>query len=366
MAMAELLDVGRRVPAAFLQWWFDELRGLLPRSLGAKSASSKSSLVLNLSGDEIALLERTARHGEKELERAGRDLLDAPEFRAGGPTWASFSARRYRKWPVIIRLGGDLGLRKVIDLPLAARDDLGQLLNFELDRLTPFKADDVCFAWRVLATDNDNKRMQVELEMAPKAVVDQAMALVGRHGREASRVELDGGADRQSLNLLPRSTEEKESKGWLRRLLPLIALGLAAAAIILPLNKQQRLLEEIDREMIAVRAEAEESLAIRKELDGLTEMAGFLAGEKNRRSTMTEILAELTRVIPDHSHIIQLQIKDAKIELNGLADKASDLIAILDQSEMLASPQFRSPVTRDPRANKERFQIAVDVKERSP
>ncbi|MGI9492609.1 MAG: hypothetical protein ACR2QF_09445, partial [Geminicoccaceae bacterium] len=142
--MAELLGWGRRMPATFLQWWFDELRGLLPRSMGAKSSASKSSLVLSLGGDKMALLARTARHGEKELERAGRDALDGP-----GPTWASFGARRYRKWPIVIRLGGDLGLRKVIDLPLAARDDLGQLLNFELDRLTPFKADDVCFAWRV-------------------------------------------------------------------------------------------------------------------------------------------------------------------------------------------------------------------------
>jgi general secretion pathway protein L len=179
-------------------------------------------------------------------------------------------------------------------------------------------------------------------------------------------VELDGGADRHSLNLMPSSIEEKESKGWLRRLLPLIALGLAAAAIILPLSKQQRLLEEIDQEMTVVRAEAEESLAIRGELDRLARKAGFLTGEKNRRSTMTEILAELTRVIPDHSHIIQLQIQGTKIELNGLADKASDLIAILDQSELLDSPQFRSPVTRDPRADKERFQISVDVKERTP
>ncbi len=359
-AMAELLDWGRQVPAAFMRWWLDELRGLLPRSLGAKSPSSKPSLILSLSSDDVLVLERTARHGEKELNRVTRETLDMP-----GTTLSSLGARQYRKWPVMVRLGGDLGLRKVIDLPLAARDDLGQLLNFELDRLTPFKADDVCFAWRILETDTENKRMQVELEMAPKTVVDQVMALVERHGRELSRIELDGGADRQSLDLMPRSNDEKESKGWFGRFLPLVALGLAVAAAMLPLNKQQRLLQEIDEEVTVVRAEAEESLAIREELDGLTRKVGFLASEKNKRATMTEVLAELTRVIPDHSHIIQLQIRDTKIELNGLADKASDLIAILDQSEMLASPQFRSPVTRDPRSNKERFQISVDLVERS-
>lgn len=359
--MAELLDMGRRLPTAFLQWWFDELRGLLPRSLSTTSPSSKSGLILNLRGEDTVLIERTACHGERELDRAGGD-----ELKKSGLALASFGNRRYRKWPIIVRLGGDLGLRKVVDLPLAARENLGQLLHFELDRLTPFKADDVCFAWRVLETDAENSRMQVELEMAPKAVVDRAMILVDKHGRKVDRVELEGGTDRQSLDLMPSSVGVKPSKGWLRRLLPLIALGLGITAVMLPLNKQQRLLDQIEQDMAVVRAEAEESLAIREQLDGLAKKASFLATTKNKRATMTEVLAELTRAIPDHSHIVQLQIQGTSIELNGLADKASDLIAILDQSPMLASPQFRSPVTRDPRSNKERFQISVDLIERAP
>ncbi|MGI9435180.1 MAG: PilN domain-containing protein, partial [Geminicoccaceae bacterium] len=80
---------------------------------------------------------------------------------------------------------------------------------------------------------------------------------------------------------------------------------------------------------------------------------------------MTDVLAELTRLIPDHSYVVQLRVKDSKIEISGLAQKASDLIAILDRSTILTSPQFRSPVTRDTRSGKERFQISVDLIGRS-
>ncbi len=364
--MAELLEMSRRIPADFLQWWLGELRGLLPRSLGTASPQSRSSLILVLSGDDQVLLERTARHGERELDRIASD-----DPGASGLALARLNDRRYRRWPVIVRLGGDLGLRKVVDLPLAARNDLAQLLHFELDRLTPFKADDVCFAWRILETDAAEGRMQVELEMAPKAIVDRGIDLVGRQGRKVDRIELgridlEGGEGRDALDLMPRSEEVRQQKGWFRRLLPLVALGLAVAAVMIPLRKQQRLLAELDKEVTLVRAEAEGSLAIRDQLDDLANNVRFLATAKNERATMTEVLAELTRAIPDHSHIVQLQIRDGSIELNGLADKASDLIAILDQSPMLASPQFRSPVTRDPRSNKERFQISVDLVGRSP
>jgi general secretion pathway protein L len=346
---------------SFLHWWLDELRGLLPRSLSTTAQGAKSSLILHLSGDQTVLIERTPRHGERELQRASSD-----ELKTSGLALSSFDDRRYRKWPVAVRLGGDLGLRKVVDLPLAARDDLGQLLHFELDRLTPFKADDVCFAWRVLDTDAAKGRMQVELEMAPKAVVDRALALAQQHRREVARVELVGSSGRAPLDLMPRSAEARQGRSWLGRLLPLIALGLAATAIMLPLNKKQQVIERLEREIAVVRAEAEESLRIRDEIDDLAGKAGFLAAAKNQRLTMTEVLAELTRAIPDHSHIVQLQIRGDSVELNGLADKASDLIAILDRSPLLALPAFQSPVTRDPRSDKERFQISVDLVKRAP
>ena len=48
--------------------------------------------------------------------------------------------------PITLRLAPGMGLGKMLELPLAARDDLDQLLRFEMDRLTPFRAEDVIFA----------------------------------------------------------------------------------------------------------------------------------------------------------------------------------------------------------------------------
>jgi len=250
----------------------------------------------------------------------------------------------------------------VIDLPTAARGDLGNLLHFELDRLTPFSPDEVCFAWRVLETGNSSDRMTVALEMAPKALVARATAMAANHGRSIDRVEIRGGGDLEPLNLLA-GTAKPETGGRFRHLLPLLALGLLVIAVWIPMNRQQRVVDQLDQEISALKSSAEETLALREQLDAETTEAGFLVEAKNRHASMTGVLAELTTLIPDHSYIQNLQIEDGRVQLSGFTDKASDLLTILDRSAMFASPEFRSAVTRDPRVGKERFQIAVELTE---
>lgn len=354
--MADVWHALWRTPSAFFTWWTGELAGLFPTFAKRSSASSRSCLLLIYRGGETLLVEQAGRRGEKQLERAADDR---------NSDLLHLADRRYRNWPVVVRLGSDLGLRKLVDLPLVAPEELGQLLHFELDRLTPFKADDVSFAWRVLESDRDKNRMRVEIELAPKALIDNIRTLVAEYGREVERVELEGGSD-DTLDLMPRSPEDgkTDSRGWTRHLLPLLVIGLIVTAVALPIRKQQAVIDGLDEQIALLRGEAEKSLDLRQELESLATKRRFLVEAKNNRVTMTETLAELTRLIPDHSHILQLQIRDSVVELNGLADQASELIAILDQSPMLSSPQFRSPVTRDPRADKERFQISVNLVDR--
>ena len=71
----------------------------------------------------------------------------------------------------------------------------------------------------------------------------------------------------------------------------------------------------------------------------------------------------LARLIPDQAYVTRLQIRDGGIVLVGHADKASALIGVLERSPLFTSPRFQSPLTRDPRTGKERFQIAVDLAE---
>ena len=353
-------------PAAFMSWWTGELAGMLPRACRPSSAVGKSCLILAPEGDEIVLIERTARRGEREVSREA--MPDSDDAACGTSTppnaLADLSKRRYRRWPLLLRLPSHLGLRKQVDLPIAAKQDLAQLLHFELDRLTPFNADDVRFAWRILQTDSKAGRMQVALEMAPRTVIDKAIEIARQGGRRVDRVELEGGDDqRQPLDLLPSDRQDTAKGGWLNRTLAMTTLVLLVIAAGLPIKKQLAVIEGLDAEVAVLRAEAEENLALRQRLALVSSEAGFLARAGHQRATMTELLAKLTRLLPDHSYLRQIRITNDSIELNGLAGEPSELVAILDRSPLLAAPTFSSPIIRDRQSGRDHFQISVTLAE---
>ena len=351
--MAEIASLVRTAPKSFMHWWLGELGGLLPSWLTSEKRPVRPALILDLRRDGVELIEATSRNS-KTLARMG-DQIEMAKLSA-------MRARRYRQWPLILRLEASLGMRKIIDLPSAARDDLANLLEYELDRLTPFSPKDVCFAWRIVDFDEAADRIAVMLEVAPKSLVDKASDWTAEHGRSIDRLEIEGEDRGPPLNLLSNETKGETSSRF-KHLLPLLALGLAMAAVWIPMSRQQDLVDQLDQELASLQSSADETLLLREQLDLETARAGFLVEAKTNHPTMTLILAELTALIPDHSHILQLEISDEGIRLSGLADKASDIISILDQSEMFASPEFRSAVTRDPRNGKERFQIAVQLME---
>ena len=361
--MAGPLAAVLHLPRSFIGWWLGELAGVVPRFLRPAATKTKACLALDFSGDEIVLAKQTARRKKLELVRVTDTDSGSNETPSNTEAFSILAKRRYRNWPIVVRLAGHLGMRKLIDLPLAAKDDLHQLLEFELDRLTPFKVENVCFAWRIEDMDGKAGRMQVALEVAPKDIVDRARNLAKMHGRDIDRVELEGTGN-EPLDLLQHDLDQKPAGSWLNRLLRLTTLVLLFVSIALPLKKQIAAIDQLEAEIATVRAKAEESLVLREQLAFHSNEADFLTNARNSRPTLTATLAELTRLIPDHSHILQLRISENSIDLNGIANKASELLAILDESPMLASPRFKSQVTKDQRSGKERFQISVDLIER--
>lgn len=348
--MLSLSHALSKAPAALLHWWLDELGRFLPRRLTSLLRAHRKALILDVDERDIVL--RAARpRGSRTLGKL------APGDRDHGLD--ALRRSRYRRWPLVVRLASHLGLRKTIDLPLVRDADLGSLLAFELDRLTPFRPQEVCFAWDVRKRDHDRRRMQVALELAPMNVVAPIIDLAADHGRTVDRMEIAHAGGAGVMNLLPRD-DGTDKKSLFERVLPIIVLGLAVTAAWLPLRQQHLAIDRLDREIGALKVRAEKALAFKERIDTDHETSALLKRAKSERAGMTESLAELTKLIPDHSHVTKLHIDDRRIELGGLSGKASDLIPLLDWSPMFGSPAFRSAVTHDRRTGKQRFQLAVE------
>jgi general secretion pathway protein L len=363
--MAGLLELVRRGLQGFFAWWFGELAGLVPARLSPARRRERHRLVLALHERGIGVSEIV---GSRE-----RELGDVARAGPGQAAQVAGLLRRAhrRTSRITLRLAPGMGLRKALDLPLAAQDDLDQLLRFEMDRLTPFRAEDVVFAQRVLERDPERQQMRVELQVAPRIVVEQALAAAAACKVRPTRVELarpePSGPDPDpyevpALNLLPAESEAAPASR-LNRWLALIALLLTAAALAIPLQQQRLTAADLERQIPAAKAAAQQSAQLHDHLDQLDANIRFLSEQKRRIPMLTHVLAELTRVIPDQAYIEQLDVRDGEINLRGLAATPADLIALLDRSALFNKPEFRAPVTQDPRLGLDRFQLSAKVAE---
>jgi general secretion pathway protein L len=349
--MSDFTSTMQHLPLAFWRWWRGELQSLWPKRWRARRRLKKPYLLLTIGADQITL-KACKRSGEVELGPDGEgDQADLP----------ALGQHRYRRWPILVQIESALGLRKIVDLPHTSPADIDRLLYYELDRLTPFAADDAFLSWIMLDDDVKSGRMKLQLDVVPKAALDHPIGVIRQYGREPKYLELLRDNESDPLELRQGELNEASERQGPSLTLPLVVLGLAILAITIPLYQQDSLIDQLDADILGMRATVEETASLREEMTKLADQANFLVDAKTRRMSMAEIVAALTRLIPDHGYISQLQIRDGKVTLVGHADKASDLIASLAGSSVFARPRFDSPVTKDRRTTKERFQISAEV-----
>ena len=83
---------------------------------------------------------------------------------------------------------------------------------------------------------------------------------------------------------------------------------------------------------------------------------------------MLELLAELTRRVPDDTSLEKLAVSDGKILLIGQSRQAPALVGLLQDSALIRNPALSGAVQQDPRTRLDRFTLTatVAVKETAP
>jgi len=351
----------------FFAWWGRELLACLPARWRAVLSERSESLLLDLHGEELVVW-REQGDAAREYARIRRDLpadAQAAEFRRLRDALDDPQVR------TVFCIPAERVLTRVLSLPAAATENLRQVLSFEMDRQTPFKADQVYFDSRVLGHDASGRNAQVELVLIPRGRLDQELSTLA-----AASNELDGvdswkavpGEGRRQTNLLP--PDKRARRRDMR--LPL-NLGLAAFAIILLFVNMDESVANRASALTAMQAqvdkahnEARQVAALRKTLADSIAGANFLTDKKRKGPLTIALLDDLTQRLPTDAYLERLQIENKQVQLQGQATEAAKLIALLGASPCLGNPGFQGQVQPDARTGKERFQINADLKECSP
>jgi general secretion pathway protein L len=343
----------------FLRWWGGELGAMVPRR-GEQSVDGAGQW-LTVERDAGGLVR--ARMGGA---RGGAALVEADaepaEALAGelGAVAASLDPRRVR---CRFRVPPSEVLVKDLTLPLAAQENLQEVLAFEMSRHTPFHARDVHFEYRVLATDAARQRLDVRLAVVPRSRLAPLLApfagwrLQPEHDA-GGVVPLQG----EVAAFAFRPAEwRRRSAALLNSLLAATVLALAGFAAWQPLDQQQRLRERLEGEVAAAREAAAEVATLRDRLDAERESRGLIATARGERPPMTVLLEMVSRVLPDGTYLHRFEVRGRQIDLHGSSTAASTLIGILEDTPGIREVRFASPVTRDGATGRERFHIVGEL-----
>ncbi len=278
-----------------ITWWKEQMRDLVPASLRSSLGRSwRPELIAVADGpnpSNIALLLQT-RRGESIL---GQHDLDSTGLR---DTVARL--RRARRMATILRISPDLLLEEEITLPLSAEPELKRVVAYEMDRLTPFRADDVLWTCLAKKRDSARNRLHVRLTLVPRKRVEPLLTALRDAGLTPARIE--AGNTAETRRVVPLA-DERAARRWLGPRVEAFAMGtcgvLAVTAIALPFIQQSIALSHLDARIEALKPQVAVVEKLRKTIAGVAATGDVIVAARKQVGSPLQSLALLTDVLPD-------------------------------------------------------------------
>ncbi len=352
--------------AAGWRWWTAELGGLVPERFAIFGRGSRVP-VLAVDAQELTLVEPRLPRGETRLALSSLD----PARQAAAVRSLLESAGETRARARLCLDRAEALVRRVT-MPAATEENLPQVLAFEMDRLTPFAADDVYFDHRIVSRDVQDGTITVQIGVARRDLVDRRVERLRAWNVNVQGVVLrDEAGTPAALDLLPteqRGERESATERMLQRGLLVLVLVLAVAALLLPAWRKREAILALYPRVDRARQEAEAASRIANELEREVSNYNFLLARKHSAYPALAVIEEISRLLPDNTWVQQLDLKTVgkmrEVQVTGETASSSRLIELFEQSQMLQNATPRGTVSRGSQPGTERFSIAAEVRAR--
>lgn len=275
---------------------------------------------------------------------------------------------RVAKAQLILRINRQDGIQKELVLPAAVKENLQQVVSYELSRYTPFNPEQVYFAVKPLNVTNEPGQIRISLILTTREILDtlfediKAMELSPLFADyEGAPNDLDQSTD--YYNLLPEWLRQKTANTprMIYTALTGAVLLLLGAVIAVPVWLEYETVEVLQEKIDAIEKDARKIKTLQSEIDSVLKETQELIEVKKTAPTIVEMLNTLSALIKDDTWLSFAQYSNGHLQIQGESPSASGLIAVLEDSELFTNAKFVSPVTQDTTNGFERFQITVDI-----
>jgi general secretion pathway protein L len=348
---------------AAVAWWCAELAAMVPPAVARLwGGPGQVAATLDLTGDRVFLV----------MQERGRPTplsvaLDDTPAEARGRVSALL---RRRKSPesVAIRIDPKQLFVTTLTLPRAAERSLEAVLRHQVERLVPLPVAQTRFAFRVLPRAAGTTTLQVVVAVAKSASLDRALALARNLGLAPRQVVawiIEAGPTPLVIWQANRSRAETTARRRVYRGLELAAVVLALIAYGLHVHRLEQVRDGLQDAVSQARQQAAATRALSQLVAQSADALTFL---RTRRQDLDQlgVLDNLTRLLPLDSWVSDLTLRGRTVEIIGTSPRATDLITLIEGSQVFGRAQFRSPITLLPDGHAERFDLTFEVKVSKP
>ncbi len=369
---------------AFWRWWVGQLAPLVPSAPRTALQRRRVKPVLAFDATSAVLWEPRPVDGKlayaeaaridlrgdsSAVVQAGRAAIDRLPIMAYGGAVAVPA--------VVVSLAPSKVLRKRLVLPSAVEENLKQALAYDLDRHTPFRADELYFDAAVVERDLVKRELVVDWAAARRADVDQARRMAESFGATVIGVAADspGRAEATALarlNLLPES-DRIDTAWWRRwRLWVPAALVVVAAlvATLLPIWQKRDYALALSHQVDQAQQQALGADALRTELERQVGDYNFVLAKKFGYASATQVIDDVTKILPDDTWLTLFELKSSvknkdpqrELLLRGESGNAGHLVSLLEDSKLFEQAAPRSPITKIQPGPGEIFDLGAQLK----
>lgn len=327
--------------AGFLSWWSARLAELLPVAWVDGGARVRDGIIVDIDNGQGLAVSLRHKNGQQD------------------PTTLGVAARLAGRKPVLLHPPEGAVLVKQHTVPTTPRRQMEQLLRHELVRITPFTAADLFWRWEGHAKPGDKGRTLVTLTLVPRMALAPALSALDSVGLKADFVEV-GPLGRQRL--LPVGNAPSRSAGRM------LALGLrwacavtAVVAFALPFLLQALSLRRTEDAIAELQPTITQVEALRKGIAAGDAGHNILTQEQDRTGDVLQILATVTRILPDDTYLTDFALRERHMTLSGRSASAPRLITALSADPAISGTAFSAPVTRIEGATSDVFSIKAEI-----
>ncbi len=261
-----------------------------------------------------------------------------------------------------VNLDNSRVLAKIVTLPASTEENLHEVIKYEMDRYTPFSANDVYFDYRIEDRLAEKDLIKVLLLVVRKEILKPIESMVEDGVIALERINIISLSnanhsinDVKLLRTLSSANHHQSTVKWLL----VAAVGLIMLTAITPLIINYMHINKLSQELEKLESTVSEVKQLQSEYQKMQEQVGYLVAIKEKNPSIIGVLNLLTEVTPDHTFVQRLSIEDGLLSLQGLSASASEFIPIIDKTGQFEDIRFSAPVTLSATDNLENYSITA-------